>query len=333
MTKRTRTIIFWSAVVVFVIGSYGFIGYASGYRFDWENFRFHETGTVYLETTPAKSEIFVNGNYVDSTSFLASSYAYKFLLPGKYTFEVRKQNRLSWRKTVEVAAQNVNHFIHIYLPPEHVDFFISEKPENNLNNPKQTNKPVISFALASEENRRLVKSVSGGVEQQISSFEFPEFYFSTEVVQLSDAVFLVLVKKENKIEGDVFLLQDNRGKLIASNIIAMEKDKNGEKVLLRGGYDISVLWLQDNLLPYVVKNGEINMLTRLSYPIKNAQWFYDGAHVLYLVNGNIYLAEIDPRGERNIYQLVTEVDDFSYDSNSSRLTVQRGGRRLEAELK
>lgn len=74
--------------------------YASGYRFDGSSLE--RTGGIHVSIPVAGATLFLDGEEVGSTSFLARSFFIDNLSPGSYLVEVQAEDTVSWEKTIIV---------------------------------------------------------------------------------------------------------------------------------------------------------------------------------------------------------------------------------------
>lgn len=114
MTKTTKRIAFYSAVVVFLALSYIISLYAQGYRYNFTERRFVRTGAIYLKTN-TEADVFLNNKLVGSTTFIGNSYLINNLLPGVYEVKLSKNNFSQWQKKILVEEGLVNEFSKILL--------------------------------------------------------------------------------------------------------------------------------------------------------------------------------------------------------------------------
>ncbi len=117
MTKRTKKVLFYSAVVIFVLLSYVVILYAQGYKYSFSEAKFFRTGSINIKANE-DAKVYLDGKFLNSTSFFGSSYTISRLLPGQYTVRLQKDNFSSWQKKVSVEEGLVNDYSRILLLPE-----------------------------------------------------------------------------------------------------------------------------------------------------------------------------------------------------------------------
>src|SRR3990167_7053996 len=105
LTKRRRRILFWIMVAIFIVVTPLVVGYARGYRFDFDLRKVTQVGGIAIETDPDDALVFVDGKYAedDTPTFIRS------LLPQhSYRIRVERAGFMPWEKTMEVAASEVS---------------------------------------------------------------------------------------------------------------------------------------------------------------------------------------------------------------------------------
>ena len=114
MTKRTKQVLFYSAVAVFLVLSFVIILYAQGYKYSFSDNRFFKTGAVYLKVN-TDADVYLNDRLLGDTSFFNNSYRIEGLLPDRYTIRVQKEDYSTWQKSVTVDEGFVSEFSKILL--------------------------------------------------------------------------------------------------------------------------------------------------------------------------------------------------------------------------
>ncbi|MEA3296142.1 MAG: hypothetical protein U9Q27_03340, partial [Patescibacteria group bacterium] len=122
MTQKSRKILIYFLIFLFLIISPILILYSQGYCFDFENKKITQTGTLFFKTIPKYTEIYLNKNLKNKTDFLFGSTLIENLAPKQYEIAVKKNNFVSWEKTLEVKAMQVNNAKNIILFPENPKF-------------------------------------------------------------------------------------------------------------------------------------------------------------------------------------------------------------------
>lgn len=108
MSKRTRTILFFILVIIFVITTPLVILYGEGYRFDFENKRIIETGGIFIKTFPGEANILINDKKEKTTSNFLKSVLIQNLVPKTYNIKINKIGFLPWEKNIEVTEKKVS---------------------------------------------------------------------------------------------------------------------------------------------------------------------------------------------------------------------------------
>lgn len=103
-TKFTRPIrlgllIFF--IAAFLIISPLLILYTAGYRYDWHNGLFNETGAISIDIIPKNASVYVNGLRLKGRMPIRL----KNITPGKYDLRLGAPGYYDWQKTVEVKNQ------------------------------------------------------------------------------------------------------------------------------------------------------------------------------------------------------------------------------------
>lgn len=103
MSKKTRGILFFIAVILFLAVSYVTVVYALGYQYDFIKHDFVRMGSFRV-TTNTSADVYINEKLAGNTSFLNNSYAKGRLLPRTYTVRIEKKDYHVWTKNIPVVA-------------------------------------------------------------------------------------------------------------------------------------------------------------------------------------------------------------------------------------
>src|SRR5437870_1972190 len=114
MTKKTRRIIFYLAIVVFLCLSYVAVLYAQGYKYSFADGKFYKTGSIYLKANRA-ADVYLNNLPTGSTSFLNHSFTIASILPGQYEVALADKDLYPWHKEITVQEGLVTEFPKIIL--------------------------------------------------------------------------------------------------------------------------------------------------------------------------------------------------------------------------
>lgn len=145
MDKKTRRALFYGSAIIFLVLSYLAVLIATGYIFDFKNFKFVKTGTLALKTDIRGANIYIKNKKVGAASAIYGSFSKKYLLPGIYDVSIKKSGYYNWSKKVEIKSQEVTNFASIIL--------IQENPARGLLNSNDTEN--VSNELKSFEKEEL----------------------------------------------------------------------------------------------------------------------------------------------------------------------------------
>jgi len=131
MEKKTRRIIFFIFVFLFLLSAPLVVLYSQGYRFDFENKKLTQTGGIFLKALPKQAEIYIDEGFSRKTDFFFGSILIEELLPKKYNIKVKKEGYFEWEKNLEVKEKEVVEAKEIILFPKDADFsFLSNGIKN-----------------------------------------------------------------------------------------------------------------------------------------------------------------------------------------------------------
>jgi len=268
MTKRTKRLLFYSAVVIFALLSYVVILYAQGYKYSFSEAKFFRTGAISLKTNEEAS-VYMNGKFLNSTSFFGNSYAIRGLLPGQYTIRLQKDNFISWHKKVLIQEGLVSDYSKIFLLPESGE--AKDKLKTEIKDllypaPKPTPKP---------------SPTKSPTPSPVS--------ISTEPFYLKNGV---LFRNMENSETERF----------AYLVIGFSLSPDGKKIAWWNSNELWVMWISDTDYQPYHKAGDKDLIIRFSVKIKNSAWFRDSDHIV-VDSGGYKVVELDKRGGLNIIEI------------------------------
>lgn len=117
MTKRTRTILFFSFVFLFIATIPVLTVYTQGYRLDWENRQLVKTGGMDFGVRPLGVRVFVDGEFQKETNFLFRDIIIRNILPREYDIRIEREGYSPWHKSVVVQESIVTKFVDARLFP------------------------------------------------------------------------------------------------------------------------------------------------------------------------------------------------------------------------
>ena len=268
MTKHTKRILFYSAVVIFALSSYVIILYAQGYKYSFSEAKFFRTGSIFIKTNE-DAEVYLNNKFLNSTSFFGSSYTISGLLPSQYTVRLEKDGFSSWQKKITVEEGLVSDFSRIIILPKSGDKAESLKKEiTGLLYPTISPTPKPSPSKTPASSPKPVPK--------------EPFYLKSGV--------LFKTLDNGETERLAYLVKG----------FAVSQDE--KKITWWNDNELWVMWLSDaDYQPYH-KEGDKDLITKFSSKIKKASWFRDGDHIV--VDSSGYkITEIDKRGGLNIIEI------------------------------
>lgn len=319
MTHKTRRIIFYSLVLIFVLVTPLIILYAVGYSFDWQKHILVQTGGIYLKSIPV-AQIAVNGKKNSQTTRLISR-----LLPKSYEVSVTKDGFYPWQKTLEVSPRLVTEARNIFLFPKQpeslsvaknvtssIEYFLSStqeiQKENQAQNIASTTAGWLSknnsvFYISKTNYILYQTDLSGPNKQQISKEALP-VQPSYKIISNDGRIFLALSPK-----GDLYRLNNDSGifENLGSRIKNAQISNDNKIALYATDNEIWSLYLEDFLTQPYKKAGDKELITRYAQKITQAIFYPDSAHIAFVVNDKIKVTELDGRDQRNTVDLISAV--------------------------
>lgn len=276
MTKKTKRILFYSAVVIFVLLSYVVILYAQGYKYSFSEAKFFRTGSIFVKANE-DAKVYVDDKFLNSTSFFGNSYTISGLLPGQYTVRLQKDDYGFWQKKVSVEEGLVSDYSKILLLPKSGEAKESLKIEiKDLFYPTPKPTPTPS-----------VKPTPKPLPSKTPTFS--PVSVSTDPFYLKNGVLF-----KNMENGET--------ERLAYLVIGFTLSPDNKKIAWWNANELWVMWLSNTDYQPFHKAGDKDLITRFSIKIKNAAWFRDSDHVV-VDSGGYKVIEIDKRGGLNIIEI------------------------------
>jgi len=132
MTYRTRTILFLSLLILFLIAATLTVFYSMGWRFDWKTRKITQPGIFYFKIWPKSVQIYLDGELREKTDFFFGSILIENLLSKEYEVEIKKEGFHAWKKTLEIKKGEVTETKNIVLIPENSNFTITTNKINDF---------------------------------------------------------------------------------------------------------------------------------------------------------------------------------------------------------
>lgn len=132
MTKKTRSILFYSFLFLFVFAGLYIIFSSQGWQLDINNCRIPKlwncqitlarTGGIFIATKPKGVVIKIDGEiFKDNSGLIQSGTLINDLLPKDYKVEIEKDGYLPWEKNILVGSGLVAELLKIVLIPEEIN--------------------------------------------------------------------------------------------------------------------------------------------------------------------------------------------------------------------
>lgn len=278
MTKTTKQWLFYSSVVVFALLSYVVILYAQGYKYSFYEAKFFRTGSVFVKANE-DADVYLDDEFLNSTSFFGNSYTISGLLPGQYTIRLQRNDFSSWQKKITVEEGLVNDYSRIILLPK-----FGEAKENLKTEIKDllypvTEKTPAPTATPSVKPKPSVTPLKSPAPASVSS---DPFYLKNGV----------LFKN----------MENGETERLAYLVLGFAVSPDGKKIAWWNSSELWVMWLLDTDYQPFHKAEEKELITRFSVKTKNAAWFRGGDYLV-VDSGGYKIVEIDKRGGLNIVEI------------------------------
>ena len=294
MKKRTRQLLFYGSVLIFILIGWGAIVFALGYKYDFVQNKFFKTGSIELKTN-VSAEVYINDELIGDTSFLGNSFSKGRFLPRTYRVRAEREGYQPWQKLVKVEAGFLAAFPRVVLIPESFD----EVPVAS-----SSLKSITVKKFDAEENLAVI-----GNKQKLE-------YIDIKTGEKKD------IKPAASMPVPV------AGKVEPAQVVSPDEEKNA----WFSGYELRVKWVKDaNYQPYKLA-GDIELITRFSQKIEDIQWYKDSAHLIVSVGGVLKLIEIDDRDGINIFDITDIAGPFYYDRGMDAVFKFEGNKLIRIDL-
>lgn len=356
MNKKTRRIIFYIFLFVFLIMVPVIIFYALGYNFDFEEKTIISTGAIYIKSYPTKAEIYINDKLRGKTNKLVGK-----LIPKTYNIQIIKKDFYPWQKEIIIKEGIVTKVDNIFLVPfnpkiflvateseKHAVFFkepysitkitelIKKKSKytviniNNLNFDYGQNK----LYFLSKNNLYSIKLNLNDLEDSILSdilvsnvLNYTRYkngiiyldYFTRKIFELD-----LTSLKSAEFFNQVFPGFD-KGKWIISN--------DNKKLLCQKEKSVEILWLDEVKDSIFWEKGNIEKIN-FGENINDVIWHpKTDEHLIIATNDSILITELDNRPPRNTINFITtEKPEIKYDYSNKTLYFLSQDRLYQTEL-
>ena len=310
MTKRTRTALFFSLVLLFSAVTPALIFYSLGWRIDWKERRVAQTGAFYFKTDPGNAAIFINGKTEKKTDFFFGALLIDNLLPGTYEVKIEKEGYGSWQKNLIVQEKQVTEAKNVVLFPAKIslktlfDSVTSVWPSPDMS--------LLLLKRTSSQGQRFLSLWNPKTNKEISVMQRLAFTQKIQDVQWDKNGKTFLIQfQEGGGQPLVFNEQGEPCKesFCIENILkAQPTDQEGllspdeKKIALTQSSELWLLYLQNDEGQPKRTKGERVFLNRFGEQIQNLSWV-SNHHLLLSVGNDIRIIEIDDRDSLNTISL------------------------------
>ncbi|MFH1129612.1 MAG: PEGA domain-containing protein [Patescibacteria group bacterium] len=318
MTRKTRRIIFYLFVVIFIIVVPMIIFYALGYNFDFDKKTIVATGGIYLKSDPSRAEIYINDKLKTTTNKLI-----KRLSPKIYNVKITKENFYPWEKNLIVQPNLVTKANSIILLPTNPKISLVATESQGY----------IAFTAEKESESYYI------LENNLYRTENKELLMqnvANYVIYRDGIIYL------DSINGEIFELNlttlksaqmfdqvfpsFNKGKWILS--------EDNKKLLCQKDKSVEILWLDDvtnNSIPR--KKGDLDKID-FNQTINDVIWYSKtDEHLIISTDNSILFTELDNRLPRNtVNYITTEKPEIKYDSSNRMLYFLSQDKLYQTEL-
>lgn len=334
MILRTRRILFFLLLAVFLVLAPLMVAYSLGFTIDFKKKVLVETGSVFLKSRTSQTSVFLNGALAKETSFFSGSALLTGITPGTYLIRIEKAGYQPWSRIIAVAPALVTELRNVLLIQNRIDIATSSLLELGILKDATSSPMKSQLALSKQgvlterigktkltlasgvrsfevvHNRIYVINTKGTLERinpvsgEIEVLGNPGFSLASTSIRFigspnNDVAFL-------DASGNLFLYQNGQAAFatLGRDVENPHFDLAGQKILFIKRQDLRVLWLEDSRVQPFQKKWTEERILRLSSPIRDAAWWYgDNAHIAVRTDDGIFLTELDGRGGRSTVEI------------------------------
>ena len=338
MEKRTRRILYYPLLAIFIAALPLLLLYALGVSLDWRDQTVTQTGGVFIKSRVPRLSIYLDSQQMKQTGFFSGSALITEVSTGVHVIRLEREGYGQWMKTVSVSPLDVVELRNILLIPEN----LTRATTSAEDLPATSTPSTVRQRVEINKENRLLYSESGTttiLTENIHSFDAPgdavyfvnnfgflgRFDASGAIETLGHPGFYLAEKPLSffqSAKGDILIIDSGGGLFLIdseepvrpmeSSVSAAAFDSRGDKILIQKENELSVLWLVENKTQPFQKRFTRETIIITPTPIIRSAWFYgDNSHVVFQTNEGIFITETDGRGGRNTFELFRgETDDF-----------------------
>lgn len=334
MKLRTRRILFFLLLGVFLIAAPLLVIYSLGYAIDFKARTLIETGSVFIKSRTPQTSVFLNGALAKETSFFSGSALLTGIKPGAYLVRIEKAGYQPWSRIITVTPALVTELRNVLLIQNRIDVATTSPLELDM----------LKEATTSPVKSRLSLNKQGVLSERIGKTRLTLTSHVDSFDVVHNRIYVIdgtgVLQRINPVSGEIELLGkpglilsstsvrfipsptgdvallDASGNLflyrqaeysfaaLAHNARQPHFDLTGQKILFMKDTGLRMIWLEDNHYQPFQKKWTEERIIRLSSPIRDAAWWYgDNTHIALQTDDGIFLTELDGRGGRSTVSL------------------------------
>ena len=275
LTKTKRRVLFYLAILVFLLLLFPVILYSFGYGIG-SDFKLHKTGGVFIKASEAGAVVTI-GKKNKNTSLLTNSVLIKNLLPGAHQTTVEKDGFWKWTKTLMILPEMVEER-NVLLAPKNAEIKILGTTTPALKIKKPIFPGVKRFWVIPKTDDFLILGDDGGFYKNKDSFDV--------IGQWGTTTFNILKSKKNSFF-----------------------DENFARMIYWDEENIDSYWISDlDKMPEwertSITNPKRGLRILSASPIRDVRFYPGWPDYLLVASGDsIYVVEMERAGGQNIFPI------------------------------
>lgn len=321
MTQKTRQILFYVFVLLFLILTPTISFYASGYKLG-SGLNLEKTGILIVDTEPASAAIYINGeiqqDFVSKLmkadkGYLTTPQKIKNLIPGEYNIKMEKDGYWPWEKRLIIKPGESTFAEDVVLFKKNLPTLSESGNSQNglvLNNQNKfyylSNEKLANIDGDNVSLRNLQEEFSGDAElsphkNKIISGRFIYNLYDENSPFLSlDKIIGAKTKQVRWGENDNEIFYTNNGSLYLYNLndnqtSAINSSKNIRNYLVKNSYIYNITNSSNTTELEVIDRGKNEIVKKISLPTADYEFRNEANYLINLYDTNheiLYL--IDP---------------------------------------
>lgn len=238
MNKKLKFICFFSFTIFsFIVTGLTLVVY-SGYKIDFKNIRLVKTGSLYVNTNPGKTEIYLNNKKISQKTPTIINQ----LNPGEYNIKLVKEGYKEWEQKVEIIP-SITSFVNYDLVLKDIE--LSPTNEFGENTYYSSDNKYISYVRYNEETK--LNNIY--VYDVLAKNEFNIYSTDKQIKKISWS------RKNSKL----LIEMDNKFYILDINIIPVINKISSNNLINVNNFVKSIdtiFWNEDDDYKIVIKSGK-----------------------------------------------------------------------------